>query len=170
MTEPLKRDEVVGLLERLGSEPDEEVLEAARQVHARITAAGMTWDDLLVPDQADSVTDDSDDTGDTDDIGDADDADDAEDTDDTDDTDDADDADDAGYEDPDDESAEPATEAAGKNAESLTLIDKLLAKSGISQDLREELKGYKADIAEGDFGDGDRRYLRAINARLSKRR
>ena len=170
MTEPLKRDEVVGLLERLGSEPDEEVLEAARQVHARITAAGMTWDDLLVPDQADSVTDDSDDTGDTDDIGDADDADDAEDTDDTDDTDDADDADDAGYEDPDDESAEPAAEAAGKNAESLTLIDKLLAKSGISQDLREELEGYKADIAEGDFGDGDRRYLRAINARLSKRR
>ena len=146
MTEPLKRDEVVGLLERLGSEPDEEVLEAARQVHARITAAGMTWDDLLVPDQVDSVTDDSDDIGDTDD------------------------ADDAGYEDLDDESAEPAAEAAGKNAESLTLIDKLLAKSGISQDLREELKGYKADIAEGDFGDGDRRYLRAINARLSKRR
>ena len=167
MTEPLKRDEVVGLLERLGSEPDEEVLEAARQVHARITAAGMTWDDLLVPDQADSVTDDSDDTGDTDDIGDTDDA---EDTEDSDENGDTDDADDAGHEDLDDESAEPAAEAAGKNAESLTLIDKLLAKSGISQDLREELKGYKADIAEGDFGDGDRRYLRAINARLSKRR
>ena len=170
MTEPLKRDEVVGLLERLGSEPDEEVLEAARQVHARITAAGMTWDDLLVPDQADSVTDDSDDAGDTDDIGDTDDTEDTEDSDDIGDTDDADDADDAGYEDLDDESAEPAAEPAGKNAESLTLIDKLLAKSGISQDLREELKGYKADIAEGDFGDGDRRYLRAINARLSKRR
>ena len=173
MTEPLERDEVVGLLKRLGSEPDAEVLEAARQVHARITAAGMTWDDLLVPDQADSVTDDSDDAGDTDDIGDTDDAEDTEDSDDigdTDDTDDADDADDAGYEDLDDESAEPAAKAAGKNAESLTLIDKLLAKSGISQDLREELKGYKADIAEGDFGDGDRRYLRAINARLSKRR
>jgi len=167
MTEPLKRDEVVGLLERLGSEPDEEVLEAARQVHARITAAGMTWDDLLVPDQADSVTDDSDDTGDTDD---AEDTEDTEDTEDSDDIGDTDDADDAGYEDLDDESAEPAAEAAGKNAESLTLIDKLLAKSGISQDLREELKGYKADIAEGDFGDGDRRYLRAINARLSKRR
>ncbi|MCH9053012.1 MAG: hypothetical protein IIA72_18435 [Proteobacteria bacterium] len=164
MTEPLKRDEVVGLLERLGSEPDEEVLEAARQVHARITAAGMTWDDLLVPDQADSVTDDSDDTGDTDDIGDTDDAEDTEDSDEIGDT------DDAGHEDLDDETAEPAAEAAGKNAESLTLIDKLLAKSGISQDLREELKGYKADIAEGDFGDGDRRYLRAINARLSKRR
>ena len=40
MTEPLERDEVVGLLTRLGSERDEDVLEAARQVHARLTAAG----------------------------------------------------------------------------------------------------------------------------------
>ncbi len=152
MTEPLKRDEIVGLLKRLGSEPDEDVLEAARQVHARITAAGMTWDDLLVPDQAADDTDDTDDT---------DDADDADDTDDIDDT---------GYEDLEDESAEPTAETAGKNAESLTLIGKLLAKSGISQDLREELEGYKADIAGGDFGEADRRYLQAISARLSKRR
>jgi hypothetical protein len=163
MTEPLKRDEIVGLLKRLGSEPDEDVLEAARQVHARITAAGMTWDDLLVPDQAaddtDDTDDDADDTDDTDD--DADDADDADDTDDIDDT---------GYEDPEDESAEPTAETAGKNAASLSLIGKLLAKSGISQDLREELEGYKADIAEGDFGEADRRYLQAISARLSKRR
>ncbi len=143
MTEPLERDEVVGLLKRLGSEPDEEVLEAARQVHARITAAGMTWDDLLVPDQA---ADDPDDIGDFDDT------------------------DAAGYEDLKDEGAEPAAEAAGKNAESLALIDKLLAKSGISPDLREELKGYKADIAEGDFREADRRYLRAISERLSKRK
>ncbi len=140
MTEPLERDDIVGLLKRLGNEPDEEVLEAARQVHARITAAGMTWDDLLVPDQA------ADDTGD------------------------ADDADDAGYEDLEDESAEPAAETAGKNAASLTLIGKLLAKSGISQDLRDELEGYKTDIAEGDFREADRRYLQAISERLSKRR
>ncbi len=158
MTEPLERDEVVGLLKRLGSEQDEDVLEAARQVHARITAAGMTWDDLLVPDQAADDTDDTDDFDDTDD------------TDEADEADDADDADDAEYEDLEDESAEPAAETAGKNAESLTLIDKLLAKSGISQDLREELEGYKVDIAEGDFEEADRRYLRAISERLSKRR
>ena len=161
MTEPLERDDIIRLLERLGNEPDEEVLEAARQVHARITAAGMTWDDLLVPDQA---ADDTEDTGDTDDTDDSDDADDIDDSDDTD------DADAAGYEDLEDESAEPAAETAGKNAESLTLIDKLLAKSGISTDLREELKGYKADIAEGDFEEADRQYLRAISERLSKRR
>ncbi len=160
MAEPLKRDEIVGLLKRLGSEPDEHVLEAARQVHARITAAGMTWDDLLVPDQAADDTDDTDDNADdTDDTDD--DADDANDTDDIDDT---------GYEDLEDESAEPTAETAGKNADSLTLIGKLLAKSGISQDLREELESYKADIAEGDFGEADRRYLQAISTRLSKRR
>ena len=167
MTEPLERDEVVGLLKRLGSEPDAEVLEAARQVHARITAAGMTWDDLLVPDQA---ADDTDDAEDTDDADDADDTDDIDDSDDSDDADAADDAEDAGYEDLEDESAEPAAETAAKNAESLTLIGKLMAKSGISQDLREELKGYKADIAEGDFEEADRQYLQAISERLSKRR
>ncbi len=43
MTEPLERDAVIGLLKRLGSDQDEDVLEAARQVHAQITAAGMTW-------------------------------------------------------------------------------------------------------------------------------
>ncbi len=158
MTEPLERDEVVGLLKKLGSEPDEDVLEAARQVHARITAAGMTWDDLLVPDEGAEDTEDTDDTNDSDDA------------DDTDDIDDADSADDTGYEDLEDESAETTAETAGKNAESLTLIGKLLAKSGISQDLREELEGYKADIAEGDFVEADRRYLQAISARLSKRR
>ncbi len=154
MTEPLERDDIVGLLKRLGNEPDEEVLEAARQVHARITAAGMTWDDLLVPDQADDETEDFDEA------------------------DDSDDTDDAEYEDEedeedgdeDDEGAEPTAETAGKNAESLTLIDKLLAKSDISHDLREELEGYKADIAEGDFLEADRRYLQAISTRLSKRR
>ena len=53
MTEPLERDAVIGLLERLGSDQDDDVLEAARQVHAQITAAGMAWEDLLVPDKAD---------------------------------------------------------------------------------------------------------------------
>ncbi len=166
MTEPLERNEVVGLLKKLGSEPDEDVLEAARQVHARITAAGMTWDDLLVPDEGAEDTEDTDDTDDTNDSDDADDTDDIDDADDTDDT----AAAAVGYEDLEDESAETTAETAGKNAASLTLIGKLLAKSGISQDLREELEGYKADIAEGDFVEADRRYLQAISARLSKRR
>ena len=40
MTEPLRRDDILELLQQLGNEPDEEVLEAARRLHARITEAG----------------------------------------------------------------------------------------------------------------------------------
>ena len=49
MAEDLDRDGIIGLLESLGSESDEDALEAARAVHARITAAGVTWDALLAP-------------------------------------------------------------------------------------------------------------------------
>ncbi|MGF1629956.1 MAG: hypothetical protein ACFCUT_10830 [Kiloniellaceae bacterium] len=59
----------------------------------------------------------------------------------------------------------PADEAA-KNAETLALIDKLLARSGHSEDLRQELEDYKTDIAEGEFKDGDHSYIRALYKRL----
>ncbi len=150
MTEPLDRDDVVGLLKRLGGDRDEDVLEAARQVHVLITAAGMTWEELLVPDEAAGDGDDGDDSDAAEDH-------DLEDE-------------DAAAEDHDlaDEDAEPPVDKSKKNAESLVLIDKLLAKSGISEDFREELTDYKADIAEGEFGDADHRYLRALYKRLSK--
>ena len=134
MTEPLERDNVIALLKRLGSDQDEAVLEAARQVHAQITVAGMTWEDLLVPDVA------------------------------------ADDGDDVEYQDTEDETPEPPAETAKKDADSLALIDELLAKTGISEDLHEELENYKTDIAEGQFEEADRRYVRAVHGRLSKRR
>ena len=146
MTEPLARDDVIGLLNRLGGDDDEEVLEAAREAHARITAAGLTWDDLLVLDD-----DADDDTGDSEDADDEAEADELEEA-------------------PEAESAEPPPKPAGTNAEALSLIDKLLAKSGISEDLREELKGYKTDIKEGEFDEADRRYVRAVYDRLTKRR
>ncbi len=149
MTEPLDRNDIISLLNGLGSDRDEDVLEAARQVHARITAAGMAWEDLLVPDQADEDAGEAEDADE--DAGEAKEADE-----DAGETEDAD-----GAEDPDPK---------GRHAESLAQIDKLLARSGISDDLREELKGYKTDIAEGEFQDADRRYLRALSARLTKRR
>ena len=135
MSEPLDRDKVIELLNRLGSEQDEVSLEAARQVHAAVTAAGLTWDDLLVPD----VHEDGN-GGDVD-------------------------------QDTEDDTAEPPAETAAKDdAASLALIDELLAKPGISDDLREELEDYKTDIAEGEFEEADRRYLRAVHQRLSKPR
>lgn len=147
MTDTLKRDDILELLEKLGDEQDEAVLEAARRLHAQITEAGMAWDDLLVPEGDDGAGDDGE-------------ADEGEEVDDTEDT---------GYQEPEDEDGEPPEEAARETAESLALIDKLLAKSGLSDDLREELEGYKEDIAEGEFTKADRRYVHALHDRLSKR-
>lgn len=58
-------------------------------------------------------------------------------------------------------------DAAGRNAESLALIGKLLARSGHSDELRQELEGYRADIAAGEFTDADHSYLRALYKRLT---
>lgn len=141
MTEALVRDEMIGLLDRLGSERDEEVLEAARQAHARITAAGVTWEDLLAPEEM-PEPDDEDVESDLDDP------------------------------DEEDEAPEPPevlAEVAKKNAESLVIINKLLAGKEISEDLRRELEGYKTDIDEGEFEERDRKYIRALQGRLSKR-
>ena len=82
----------------------------------------------------------------------------------------ADDGDDVEYQDTEDETPEPPAETAKKDADSLALIDELLAKTGISEDWREELENYKTDIAEGEFEEADRRYVRAVHDRLSKRR
>src|SRR3546814_17702559 len=60
----------------------------------------------------------------------------------------------------------PADEAQ-RNAESLTLIERLLARSGQSEALREELEGYRSDIAAGEFNDPDHQYLSPLYKRLS---
>ena len=151
MTELLDRDELIGLLNRLGSEDDEEALRAARQAHAQIAAAGASWEDLLVPDNpaqesaeepaeepVDEPADESDESEETDEP--------------------------ATEADED----EPPGQATEKNAESLALIGELLARKDISAELRAELAGYKTDIAEGDFLEADRKYLRAVRQRLKK--
>ncbi len=128
MAEPLDRDTMIHLLNRLGSDSDADVLEAARYLHGRVTESGASWDSLLaanVDEPAQSAP----------------------------------------------RQAEPAaprppTEQPGSDDDALTLIDRLLARSDISDDLREELVGYKSDIAEGEFGASDRRYLAALHDRL----
>jgi len=175
MTEPLSRDDAIELLKKLGGERDEDVLEAAREIHARITAADMAWEQLLVsedgadePDDFDDADEfDDDDTGedDTGEDGTGEDGTGDEGTGEDDESPDPEDKDESP--DPEDEDAKPAR---AKDVESLALIEKLLAKSHISADLREELKGYKTDIAEREFDARDRRYISAIDKRLSKRR
>ena len=154
MTEMLRRDELIAILNRLGSDEDEEVLQAARQAHARITASGMSWEDLLVPDGPAAESDEADDESDEAD----------------DESDEADETEDGELEAVEDESpAEQAgAEGTEKDTESLALIGELLARSDISEELRAELAGYKTDIAEGEFVEADRRYLRAVRQRLKK--
>jgi len=132
MNHRLDRNELISILETLGSENDEEVLAAARVLDAKVAAAGTSWDALLTSEGAE--------------------------------------AEDIDLEE-DDEGAEAVAElpqdAASKNAESLALIGKLLARSDLSDEFRQELEDYKTDIAEGEFEDKDHSYLRAVHKRLS---
>lgn len=60
MAEPLDRDNVIRLLDRLGSDQDVDVLEAARELHAQINAADLDWDELLIADTSADPADTSD--------------------------------------------------------------------------------------------------------------
>ncbi len=51
----LDRNEFLRLLKKLGSEDDKEVLAAARDLHAKVTVAGVTWESLLTPDDPDTA-------------------------------------------------------------------------------------------------------------------
>ncbi len=133
MTGRLDREELISLLETLGSENDEEALAAARVLDTKVTAAGSSWDELLSNFGAEAA-DEGAAAYELGDLGNLD---------------------------------ELPADAAAKNAESLALIEKLLAKADNSDEFRQELEDYKADIAAGEFTDGDHRYLRALCKRLS---
>ena len=139
MSEALERDEVIGLLEKLGSEQDEDVLAAARSLHSQITASGMRWQDLLVGDE-EPVQDEPAYEEPADDLDD---------------------------EDSDEETVE-APVFTGDASETSKLIEKLLAREGNSDAFIEELEEYKSDLAAGEFEDSDHRYVQALYARLTK--
>ena len=142
MSVTLERNQVIELLDKLGSEQDEDVLAAARMLHSQITESGMGWEDLLVGDepeveeeaQVDSLPDEGDENDDI-----------AEDT------------------------VEPDTRFTGDETQTLSLIEKLLARDGISSEFREELEEYKTDISDGIFESSDHRYVHAVYARLTKK-
>ena len=148
----LDRDQFIQLLHTLGSEDDEEVLSAARDLHARVTVAGIDWDDLLVPEEED--------VGDEEDEFDDDDYEDDVEVAELDD------------EEEDDEDIAPTADDEDRpvdeteKAEALALIDKLLER-GVTETTREELNDYKTDIAEDDFLAMDLRYLKALHKRLT---
>ena len=180
----LDRDSFIALLEQLGSDNDREVLAAARELDARVRAAGVGWTDLLTPEG----DDDDQDFGDDDDYDDyEDDEDDAADGD----RDDADldgtdrddgDRDDADLDGPDLDGADPGDAdsdvpaepkrrpgaASADSQDSAELIDQLLGEFDLSAETRQDLLDLKQDIAAGEFTAMDRRYLDALRARLTK--
>lgn len=148
----LDRSELIELLERLGDESDEAVLEAARTVHRKLGEAELTWDDLLREEPG--VEDDEFD----------------EDEDEEEDEDDWDDEDDNRDREGEDAAVDPVDPVDAKAAgEEARLIDRLLARKDISKDMREELSDLKGDIDDGSFTEMDRRYVRALAKRLGAR-
>jgi hypothetical protein len=49
----IDRAALIDLLDRLGSDDDAAVLEAARALHRKAAESGLTWDDLIRLDEAD---------------------------------------------------------------------------------------------------------------------
>ena len=146
MSEPLERDHVIELLNALGSAQDEDALSAARTLHLKITQARMSWDDLLVADNSENNELEDEELEDEE----------LEDED--------------GVEDDTSKSSQSSAHVNSvDDAETLTLIEKLLARKGNSVDLQEELEGYKLDIANGEFEISDHSYIKALYARLMKR-
>ena len=139
MTDDFDRDGLIALLQQLNSDDDEKVLAAARALRGGMRASGKTWDDLLrqESDGLNAVDDSSEDIDDS--------------------------------EDDVDETSEDTQTSSGSidNDEALKLIDKMLKKFKVSASMREELEGYKEDIADGEFDANDRQYLKALHARLS---
>lgn len=147
MNEISARSSVIALLNRFENDDDAEVLAAAREVHAKVSDMGVSWDALLVPED-DSVAppvryaglgndyDDDDEEGDDDSFEPA----------------------------PDSPSFEPVGEA----ADDVKRIEQLKAMPGVSDALKAELDDFLEDIKENEFTVSDRQYIAALQQRLSK--
>lgn len=130
----LDRPGIIELLGRLGAEDDAAVLATARELNAKVSQSGLTWDELLRADLdaagAEPVHEDA-----TRDEADA----------------------------PVEQDGELSAAA---KAEALRLIERLLARKGLSSTLREDLADLKRGVADGSFDAMDSRYVRALAKRL----
>jgi hypothetical protein len=133
----LDRPAIVDLLGRLGDENEQTVVQAARDLHAKVAQSGLTWDDLLR-----SETDIAGPDAEPRELP-------------------ADAASEA------DQPAETAGDlSAVDKAEAARIIDRLLARKNLSDTLREDLGDLKRTIDDGTFDATDNRYVRALAKRL----
>jgi len=147
----LDRAGFIELLERLGGESDAEVLAAARELHRRIKAAELEWNDVVVRAPGAAAIDRFEDYDDPD-------------------------VDVREFEirdvrgDHSFEEQDPVPpRLAAIYAEELHMIDSLLARANLSPETRRELLDLRADIAASEFQEMDRTYLRDLAARLEIR-
>ena len=170
MTEDMDRDTFMKICDRMMADDDAEALGAAREIREKLVAAGLTWDDVLAPQDLgeDAVVEDEvvEEEGDEeeadDDFADADEI--------VDDVEEDNDEDEEVEEEAEAEESVDAKGDAGVNAEALATINRLLAQSDISASLREELDDYKIDIEDGEFDAGDRKYIKSLAARLKSKK
>jgi len=141
-SQELDRDNIIRLLNQLGSDNDEEIMTSARALHTQVSDANVDWNDLLVglsePETETEPETEPETETETD-------------------------------EDPQ-ENEVSGDNNKGKtlnDSEATKIIDKLLSNTYISEYLKEELEDYKIDIAEGELEASDRSYLISLNKRLS---
>lgn len=163
----LNREEFIALLKKLGQEGDEDVLTAARDLHARITVAGIDWDDLLVPEE-DPGAEPEDDDDDNDDYASEEEDGEIENENGEDGDDDDSEDDDADHEKEDNDADEEDGAAALSAEQKKEAEDLIAAISGlqVSASTKDDMKEYKQDLADGEFDAMDLKYLRSLRARL----
>ena len=137
--ENLDRPDIIELLGRLGAENDATVLEAARELHRRVTASGASWDDLLRQ-QGDAASAGGVAEG-------------------------QEQPPEAAASDDKPVAKEGPVSPADK-AEAARIIDRLLARKNLSSNLREDLAEFKRTLSDGSFDEMDSRYVRALAKRL----
>jgi len=145
--EGVDRDDLIDLLEQLGSAGDAEVLAAARELHRRVSEADLTWDDLLAwPDEDEDEDEEGFESEPEED-------------------------EEAAAEDEGEPPIAARRPAAGapadiRNLGDEALIDRILGECDLSSETRRDLLDLKADIGRGEFTDMDRSYIRALYERL----
>lgn len=137
--ENLDRPDIIELLGRLGAENDATVLEAARELHRKVTASGASWDELLRQ-QGDAAS-----------AGGAGEA--------------QEQPPEAAVSDAKPVAKEGPVSSPDK-AEAARIIDRLLARKNLSSNLREDLAEFKRTLSDGSFDEVDSRYVRALAKRL----
>jgi len=141
MIEDFDRDGLIALLQQLNSDEDERVLAAARALRGGMRTTGKTWDDLL----RDSKDEPRAKSVVEDNV-----------------------EDDEDDEVDEDNAINASSSSSMTNDDALKLIERMIKKFKVSAMMREELEGYKEDIADGEFDADDQRYLQSLYDRLAK--